>query len=137
MPNGLGDEKIVRRSSSLMVPSLNHVFPNTASIGELLFKYLVASAHRPSIGGALRVARVQQGWPQAQLRLDLPTLGRLAEVWGIALQRLGIASGARSEADNESGEDVLRRQFLTAAGLTVPAWLLARVNDALAMMPTR
>lgn len=70
-------------------------------------------------------------------RLDVDLLLRLAEHYGIPPSRLGLATvNARHSAD-ESGDEVQRRQFLTAAAgiIVVPAWVLARLDDALVALP--
>ena len=107
-----------------------------------------------SIGDTLRAARLARGWTQAEAGarsgysasaisriergrpVDIATLRRLADCYGIPPHQLGLATAPeQTESIEESGEDVQRRQFLATAGLTVPAWVLTRLDDALAALP--
>lgn len=109
---------------------------------------------RHPVGDVLRAARLARGWTQAHVgalagfsasaisriergrALDVQTLRRLAEVYDVEPERLGLATvTGQPDTMDESGDDVLRRQFLTAARLTVPAWVLTRFDDALAALP--
>jgi transcriptional regulator with XRE-family HTH domain len=108
---------------------------------------------KASIGGTLRAARLRRGWTQAQAgalvgysasaisriergrAVDVETLRWLADCYGIAPDQLGLASVAdQPGTSDENGDDVLRRQFLITS-LTVPTWMLTRLDDALAVLP--
>lgn len=105
----------------------------------------------PSIGDTLRAARLSQGWTQAQAgaqagfsaaaisriergqAVDIDTLRRLAHCYRIPPEQLGLTTVNPHAAT--IGEDVDRRQLLATAGLTIPAWVLTRLDDALAVLP--
>jgi transcriptional regulator with XRE-family HTH domain len=116
------------------------------------------------IGGAIRLARQYRGWRQADVaartgysvstisRLetsgrppgDLAQVRRVAAVVGIPLEVLGALLGVSAPGRTTvvgSGvslaeeDDVRRRELLTAAGLAVPAVVLAGMDEALAVLP--
>jgi transcriptional regulator with XRE-family HTH domain len=78
------------------------------------------------------LSRIERG----DRRLHLDELRRFADRYGIAPERLGLATVSHQPVIDESGEHVQRRQFLvTAAGLTVPHGVLRRLNDTLVALP--
>jgi transcriptional regulator with XRE-family HTH domain len=115
------------------------------------------------IGAAIRLAREHRGWRLADVaaqvgysistlsRLetsrrqptDLVQIRRIAYAVGIPSYVLGELLGVPALAgatvdgsgDLRNEEDDVRRRELLAAGLVVPAVLLAGMDDALAMMP--
>lgn len=115
------------------------------------------------VGAAIRFARENRGWRLADLaaqvgysvstisRLetsrreptDLAQIRRIADAVAIPSyvlgELLGVPTFARATVDKsgdlQDEEDDVRRRELFAAGLVVPAVLLAGVDDALAMMP--
>lgn len=115
------------------------------------------------VGAAIRLARENRGWRLADLaaqvgysvstisRLetsrrepaDLGQIRRIADAVGIPSCVLGELLGIPALAgatvvrsgDLQDEEDDVRRRELLAAGLVVPAVLLAGMDDALAMMP--
>lgn len=116
------------------------------------------------VGAAIRFARENRGWRLADVaartdysvstlsRLEtsrrqpsnLEQIRRVASAVGIPLDILGELLGMSAPAGatvDGSGEflaeesDVRRRELLAAAGLAVPAVLLAGMDDALAIMP--
>jgi transcriptional regulator with XRE-family HTH domain len=108
---------------------------------------------KASIGGTLRATRLRLGWTQAQAgalvgysasaisriergrAVDMDTLRRLADCYGIAPDQLGLTNVTdQPGTSDENGDDVLRRQFLTTS-LTVPTWMLTMLDDALAILP--
>ncbi|HZD14501.1 MAG TPA: helix-turn-helix transcriptional regulator [Pseudonocardiaceae bacterium] len=70
-------------------------------------------------------------------RLDIDSLLRLAEHYGIPPSRLGLATVNARHSGDESGDEMRRRQFLTAAAVitVVPASVLTRLDDALVALP--
>jgi transcriptional regulator with XRE-family HTH domain len=77
------------------------------------------------------LSRIEHGRP-----LDIDSLLRLADRYGIPPHRLGLATLGDQHSIDESGDDVQRRQFLAAAaGIAVPQGLLARLDDALVCLP--
>ncbi|GAA2698431.1 MULTISPECIES: helix-turn-helix domain-containing protein [Actinosynnema] len=107
----------------------------------------------PAVGKILKAARVGMGWTQAQAGaragfsasaisriergqpVDLDTLRRLADCYRLPPEQLGLATVAPQGWASESGDDVDRRQILTAVGLTIPARMLNRLEDALVALP--
>jgi transcriptional regulator with XRE-family HTH domain len=116
------------------------------------------------VGAAIRFARENRGWRLADVAVrvgysvstisrlerarrqpaDLGQVLRIADVVGIPSDVLGALLGVRASPRatvDGSGEllaeesDVRRRELLAAAGLAVPAVLLAGMDDALAIMP--
>lgn len=117
------------------------------------------------VGGAIRLARQVRGWRQADLgracgysastisRLEtgrrtgahIGVLRQVAEAAGIPPGVLGVLLGLPSTSPDtvagavrrwaEEDDPMRRRGLLSAAGLTIPAALLARVDEALAVMP--
>lgn len=119
---------------------------------------------RREVGAAIRLARQSRGWRLADLAVrtgysvstlsrletsrrrptDLEQVRRIAGAVGIPMEVLGellgvlCASGATVGFTAESPaeeSDVRRRELLAAAGIAVPAVLLAGVDEALAIMP--
>ncbi len=116
-------------------------------------------------GGLIRIGREERGWRQADLgarigcsastvsRLeqrrtyaDLRLIRHAAQEVGVPTNvltaSLGLAGAPTARVGTDgprcAEEDPMRRRtLLVAAGLTAPAALLARVNDALANMPTQ
>lgn len=116
------------------------------------------------VGAAIRLARENRGWRLSDLAVragysvstlsrvetsrrpptDLEQIRRIAGAVGIPLdilgELLGVSPPPGATVDG-SGEflaeesDVRRRELLAAAGLAVPAVLLAGMDDALAIMP--
>jgi transcriptional regulator with XRE-family HTH domain len=123
---------------------------------------LAIRAHR-QIGAAIRFARQHRGWRLADVGVqtgysvstlsrletsrrsptDLEQVRRVACSVGIPLDILGELLGVWSSAGATVGgtgeflaeESDVRRRELLAAGIVVPAALLAGIDDALAMMP--
>ncbi|TCO55691.1 helix-turn-helix domain-containing protein [Actinocrispum wychmicini] len=107
----------------------------------------------PPVGKALRDARIRCGLTQAQAgaqtgysasaisrielgaRIEITTLLRLANCYDITLNELGLGSVGDVPSKDMPSQDVLRSQFLILAGLTVPQWALAALDDALIVLP--
>jgi transcriptional regulator with XRE-family HTH domain len=78
------------------------------------------------------LSRIERG----DRRLHIDGLRRFADRYGIAPERLGLATLSHQPVIDESGEHVQRRQFLVAAaGLTVPHGVLRRLDDTLVTLP--
>ncbi|HEY1699595.1 MAG TPA: helix-turn-helix transcriptional regulator [Trebonia sp.] len=119
---------------------------------------------RRDVGAAIRLARENRGWRLADVaartgysvstisRLetsrrrpaDLEQVRRIAGAVGIPMEILGELLGVSPPAGATvvgtaeflaEESDVRRRELLTAAGIAVPAVLLAGMDDALAIMP--
>ncbi|OLT11061.1 hypothetical protein BJF78_27780 [Pseudonocardia sp. CNS-139] len=115
----------------------------------------IGGVSRRSVGAILRAERLRRRLTLAQAgkllgyspsalsrielgdrRLDVESLLRLAECYGIPPSRLGVANLSARDGVDGSGDDVQRRQFLAAAaGATIPGWLLTRLDDALVTLP--
>jgi transcriptional regulator with XRE-family HTH domain len=81
---------------------------------------------------ASALSRIERG----ERRLDIDSLARLADRYAIPPYRLGLATVGDQHSVDESGDDVQRRQFLTAAaGITIPIGVVTRLDDALVALP--
>jgi transcriptional regulator with XRE-family HTH domain len=107
----------------------------------------------PPVGNSLRDARIRCGLTQAQAgartgysasaisrielgaRIEITTLLRLANCYDVTLNDLGLGTVGKGSDKAERDRDIVRRQFLTLAGLTVPLRALAALDDALVVLP--
>ncbi|MEV6986665.1 helix-turn-helix transcriptional regulator [Sphaerisporangium sp. NPDC051017] len=114
------------------------------------------------IGGAIRFAREARGWRQADLgkavscsastisrlengrraAIDLETVRRVAQAVRIPSHVLGafisvppVTTVVTTTAPPAEEDPMRRRTLLSATGLAIPAHLLARLDDALVILP--
>ncbi|MBV9013465.1 MAG: helix-turn-helix domain-containing protein [Pseudonocardiales bacterium] len=116
------------------------------------------------VGGVVRLARQARGWRQIDLgkhtgysastisrletgrrgSFDVGMLHRVTRAVGIPPEVLGALLGIPAAVPARvtgiigrpaEGDPVRRRVLITAAGLTVPQWMLARLDDALVLLP--
>lgn len=76
------------------------------------------------------ISRIENGGP-----IELNTLLDLAKCYDVDLWQLGIGNVPPRPDPDSGGSDMHRRQFLAMAGLSVPVWALARLDESLTLMP--